>query len=465
MLETDIAVVGAGPAGMAAALAAAESGAAVTVCDEHARPGGQFFKRAGGAFGLEAGHLGREHEHGERLRRALAAGNIRVLNDALVWGVFPDKVLMLYREGRSEALRARAIVIAAGAYERPVPFPGWTLPGVMTAGGAQTLAKTQWVKPGRRMLLAGAGPFALPVADSLLRAGVETVAIVEATRPRQWWRHAAALWGQWPRFAEAFAYRRTLRRAGVPVLFGHKILRAEGDDTVTGAVVAAVDGEWRARPGSERRFVVDAITTGYGFLPNSELADLMGCDSRWDPHGQSWFVAVDNRLATSQTGVFAAGEITGIGGSAIALEEGRIAGLSAAEYLGAIDARRAAQLRAPIQRARRRLQRFADMVNALFAPRLGLWEGLAGDTLACRCEEVTAAEVRACVRAGCASPKEVKDWTRAGMGLCQGRICRSLVAQAIAEEKRISPRHVPRPSVRPPIKPAPIGALALSELP
>ena len=326
MLEADIAIVGAGPAGMAAALAAAEAGASAIVCDEYPRPGGQFFKRAAEFFGLAPAHLGREHAHGERLRHALAEGRIRVLSDTLVWGAFADQALMLYREGMSETLRARAVVIATGAHDRPVPFPGWTLPGVMSAGGAQTLAKTQWVKPGARMLLAGAGPFALPVADSLLRAGVEIAAIVEATRPREWWRHAAALWGQWPRFAEAWAYRRTLRRARVPVLFGHKIVRAEGGDTVTGAVVAAVDGDWHARPGTERRFAVDAVASGYGFLPNTELADSMGCALRWDPHGQAWFVAVDGAQATSRPGIFAAGEITGIGGSALALEEGRIAG-------------------------------------------------------------------------------------------------------------------------------------------
>jgi NADPH-dependent 2,4-dienoyl-CoA reductase/sulfur reductase-like enzyme len=465
VIETDVGVVGAGPAGMAAALAAAECGLSVTVCDEYPRPGGQFFKRAGGVFALGGAHLGREHERGERLRRALAQGRIRVLSEALVWGAFPGNALMINHGGRSEVLRARAVVIATGAYDRPVPFPGWTLPGVITAGGAQTLAKTQWVKPGQRMLLAGAGPFVLPVAESLLRAGVDIVTIVEATRPREWWRHAAALRGQWERFAEAFAYWRRLRRARVPVLFGHKILRVEGDEAVGAAVVAPVDGDWRAGAGEERRFAVDAVATGYGFLPNLELADLLGCEARWDSHNQSWFVAVDERLATSRPGIFAAGEITGIGGSAIALEEGRIAGISAAEHLGALDAAGAVRLRAPSQRAHRRLQRFAAMVNALFAPRPGLWEGIAGDTLVCRCEEVTAADVRNCVREGCRTPKEVKDWTRAGMGLCQGRICRSLVAQAIAEERRVPAREVARPSVRPPIKPTPIGVLATTELP
>jgi bacterioferritin-associated ferredoxin len=157
--------------------------------------------------------------------------------------------------------------------------------------------------------------------------------------------------------------------------------------------------------------------------------------------------------------------MSGIAGSAVALDEGRIAGLSAAAHIGKLDAARASSLCAPIQASRRRLQRFAAMVNVLFGPRPGLFETLDGDTLICRCEEVTADEVRLVVREGCASPKEVKDWTRAGMGLCQGRICRSLVTQMIAEERRVPPSDVPRGSVRPPIKPVPMGALALSETP
>lgn len=465
MLETDIAVVGAGPGGMAAALAVIDVGATVTICDEYPQPGGQFFKRSEASFVLEKKHLGSEHALGEKLRRALSDRRVRLLSGALVWGAFSDRQLMVLHEGRSEVLRAKAIVLSPGAYDRPVPFPGWTLPGVMTAGGAQSLAKTQWIKPGSRMLLAGAGPFVLPVAASLLRAGVEIAAIVEATRPQEWLPHAPALWGQWPRFAEAFAYRRMLRQAGVPVFFGHKIIRAEGVDTVTAAVIGAVDRDWNARAGTERRVAVDAIATGYGFLPNIELAENLECEMRWDSHGQTWFVDVSDTQATSRPGVFAAGEITGIGGSAIALSEGEVAGLSAAEFIGLIDSARATRLREPHQRTRRHLQRFGDMVNELFAPRPGLWDALSTDAIICRCEEVTADEVRHCVQEGCASIKEVKDWTRAGMGLCQGRVCRSLVTQTMALERSIEPAQVPRSHIRPPIKPVPIDVLVASEEP
>ena len=462
-MQCDVAVVGAGPAGMAAAVEAAQAGASVVLLDEYARPGGQFFKRSGDGFAVGRHRLTREHERGEALRARLAHPGIRVLGRTLAWGRFGD-ALMIHREGqgeasRSEAVRSKALVIATGAYDRPVAFPGWTLPGVMSAGGAQTLAKTQWVRPGRRMLLAGAGPFLLPVAQSLLRAEAGIAAIAEATRPAEWLSHAASSWGQWPRFAEALDYKRELRRAGVPTLYGHKIVRAFGTGRVEGAVVAQVDRAWRAIPGTERTLEVDAIATGYGFLPNIELAASCGCALRYDEFARAWFVQCGPAMASSVAGVFVAGEITGIGGSAVALAEGRIAGVSAAAHAGALPAARAEQQCRPWLRERARLNRFADALNMLFGPRPGLWEFLQGETTICRCEEVSARDIADCIAEGCASTKAVNDWTRAGMGLCQGRMCRSMVGELIAARRQVDLQSIPFPHIRPPIKPVPVSAL------
>ena len=461
-MHVDVAVVGSGPAGMAAAVEAAEAGANVLLLDEYGKPGGQFFKRAGDGFSVEATRLTREHQRGEALRQKLVHPRIRVLTRALVWGRFGSE-LMVYREGRTEAVQAKALVTATGAYDRPVAFPGWTLPGVISAGGAQTLAKTQWVKPGKRLLLAGAGPFLLPVAQSLLRAEVRIAALVEATKPSQWLPHAASLWGQWPRFAEALDYKRELRRAGAPTIYGHKIVRALGENEVKAAVIAKVDRQWRAISGTERTIEVDGIATGYGFLPNIELAASCGCELRYDRFARAWFVQCAPTMATNVPGVFVAGEITGIGGSAVALAEGRIAGLSAAQHVGALPAEAADERRRPLIRDRAHLNRFADALNELFGPRQGLWEFLDGETTVCRCEEVAAGTIAACIAEGCTSTKAVKDYTRAGMGLCQGRMCRSMVSELIAAHRMIDLETIPFPHVRPPIKPVPISALLQAE--
>lgn len=459
-MQAEIAIIGGGPAGMAAAVAASECGAQVVLVDEYARMGGQYFKRAAGDFRLEDRQLSAEHRTGEALRERVAAGGVEVLSNTLVWAVF-GKTLMLYRDGKSFPLQAAAIVLATGAYDRPVAFPGWTLPGVMTAGGAQTLSRTQWVKPGHRVLIAGAGPFAMPVAQQVLRTGAEIVAIVEATRPAEWRHHARSMWGQWPRFREAFNYWRNLRQ--VPVLYGHKILRALGTNGVEAVEVTAVDRDWRTLPGTLKRYEVDAVATAYGFLPNIEAADGCGCELLWDPHGQAWFVKHDAGMATSVPGVYAAGEITGIAGSAVAMDEGRIAGISAAEFLKKIGLVEAEQLRRPSAVRRAHLMRFAAALNECFGPRPGLWEGMEDATTVCRCEEVTASDVRACVRAGCATMKGIKDWTRGGMGPCQGRVCRSLIAQLVAQESSTNPASVQRPRIRPPFKPVPFDAMAQSE--
>lgn len=461
-MRADVVVVGAGPAGMSAALAAAGTGARVIVLDEYAQPGGQFFKRTGSGFAVGPKHLTREHARGELLRDRLRHPNITVLSRALVWGRFDDRIMVAH-EGRSIAIHGKALVIATGAYDRPVAFPGWTLPGVVTAGGAQTLAKSQWVKPGKRMLLAGAGPFLLPVALSLLRADVKIAALVEATRPTEWLPHLGSLWGQWPRFSEAWEYRSNLRQAGVPTIYGHKIVRALGEKHVEGAVIARVDSAWRTISGTEQTIEVDAIATGYGFLANIELAASSGCKLRFDAHARTWFVDSTPTMATSVPGTFVAGEVTGIGGSALALEEGQIAGLSAAQYCGTLSPDAAdRERREPIAR-RERLDRFASALNRLFGPRPGLWEFLKGDMTVCRCEEVKASEIESCIADGATTNKSIKDWTRAGMGLCEGRICRAMVGEILARERGVDLATIPFPSVRPPIKPVPFATLLQDE--
>ena len=463
MRETDVAVVGAGPAGMAAAIAAAEAGARVTLIDEYGMPGGQFFKRADASFSIEPSQLSREHGRGEELREKLSASRVSVLAHTLVWGVF-DNELMLYGNNKSETLRTKAIVLATGAYDRPVAFPGWTLPGVMGAGGAQTLAKTQWVKAGRKILLSGSGPLLLPVARQLLLAKAEIVAVVEATTPSQWLRLASAAWGQWSRFAEAIECWRHFRKNRVPLLFGHKIARALGADKVEAAVIAKIDRNWNAITETERILDVDAIAVGYGLLPNIELAASCGCNLYWDNSVRAWFVACDSRMATNRFNVFVAGEITGIGGSELALNEGILAGISAAESIGIISTKIADERLAMPSRRRKRLANFANVLNRSYGPRAGLWEGLESDnTTICRCEEVTRGVIASAVRNGCSSLKEVKDLTRAGMGLCQGRMCRNMVAEIIAREQQKQVEKIAFPHVRPPIKPVPIAAIVASD--
>lgn len=424
-LHVDVAVVGGGPAGMCAALAAARMGRSVALIDEYAAPGGQIWRRRFDEVGEAAPRSlpGAARE----LCAALADSSVRVLSGASVWAAPSPSELLL--TGPVERVRAGAVVLATGAYDRPVAFPGWTLPGVMTAGGAQALAKGQGVVPGRRVLLAGAGPFLLPVAAQLAARGAKVVAVAEASRRRDWARVSPRMAGHPDKLREYLGYRRRVRR----IEWGHVLVRAEGASRVESATIAECGPDW-APTGRERTFAVDAVCTAYGFLPSVDLARALGCELRGDA------VAHDADMATSVPGVYVAGEASGIGGSDLAQAEGELAGRMAAGHgrgtpeLAALRARRA------------KLASFAGILGELFDPRPGLRTLATPDTILCRCEDVSQGTVDAAVAGGATSMSALKVVTRCGQGPCQGRTCERLVAARLpGEPARFSSRAPMRP--------------------
>ncbi|MBI5167038.1 MAG: FAD-dependent oxidoreductase, partial [candidate division NC10 bacterium] len=462
--HTEVAVVGAGPAGLAAAAAAAKAGARVTLNDEYPQVGGQYFKQLPLGFcPKKPEHTSKENTRAQEFLRSLEDGHIEVFVDTVVWGVTEGKILAIYGSNGSGRLRTEKLILATGAYDRPIAFPGWAMPGVMTAGGVLTLVKNQRVLPGRRILLVGAGPFQLPLATQLLEGGARVVAVLEAANPREWWSQAASIWGHWGRLLEGWGYWRSLRSAGVPVRFAHTVLRAEGRKEVERAIITAVDEAWRPVPGTEESVEVDTICLGFGFLPSSELSRLCGCEHRYDPKGGGYIPCTDENMETNVPGIFAAGEATGIGGAEVAIEEGSIAGTAAAWQLGYLDESWAQRELAQARRRLRRLRQFSSLVNELFAIRPGLYELVTDDTVICRCEEVMAGEIRTAVTNGAIHVNELKAWTRAGMGLCQGRICWPLATQLMAREMGKGAEAVGAFTIRPPVKPVPLVSLLLEQ--
>lgn len=460
--RTEVAVLGAGPAGIAAALAAARAGARVTILDESPAPGGQIYRQPPDAFRLRRPEaLGKEYARAQQLTRELAASSAQFLPATMVWGVEADKTLLLYREGGgASALKAEALIVATGAYDRPIAFPGWTLPGVWTAGGAQAMLKSQRILPGRRVLVAGAGPLLLPVAKALVEAGATVAGVVEATTRLEWALHSHRMLGHWERMGDAVRYEAALLRARVPRFFGHVVVRAEGADRVERATIAAVDRQWRPRPGSERTFDVDLLCIGYGFLSSMELPRLLGCELRYHGAQGQHLPRHTAEMESSVPGVFVAGETTGIGGADLALAEGRLAGLAAAHLLGHPWGAERQQEMVAAQARRRHQLGFARILDELFAMRPGIHELAAPDTPLCRCEEITVAEVQAAVRRGARTVRAVKGATRVGQGPCQGRICHTLVAHLVARETGRPVGEVLDITPRPPIKPVPLEVLA-----
>jgi NADPH-dependent 2,4-dienoyl-CoA reductase/sulfur reductase-like enzyme len=461
-LETvDVAVVGAGPAGLAAALAAAECGLRVALLDERSLPGGQYLLPGyahGGAL-TESERLG-----GDLLRR-LETGQVDWRPGVTVWNVEAGLTLGLFADGRATTLAAGAIVLASGAREQVAPFPGWTLPGVMTAGAAQLLAKRHGVLPGRRVLVAGSGPLLLAVAAKLSALGATVVAVLEASRPAQWLSHAPAARGQGGRFAEGWRYLSDLRKARVAYRFGSAVVAAQGAERVESVTVAPLDRA--GRPLREGRSVVavDALCVSFGFTPNVELAQLAGAWMVFDPLRGGWAPQVDENLESTASGLFVAGETGGVGGAGLALLTGRVAGLAAARRLGALSQDDLERAKAGLAGRRKRELRFAGMLNAVCAPPGGLSEIITDETIVCRCEEVTAGELRAAVReaAGIRTLDALKVWTRIGQGPCQGRTCGPIAGRLIAAEAGCSPEAAGTFAVRPPARPLPLGALAALE--
>jgi NADPH-dependent 2,4-dienoyl-CoA reductase/sulfur reductase-like enzyme len=438
-------------------VAARAAGAEVLVLDEAPRPGGQIYRQLPPELRPEPRDpLGSSRRKSRPLFTDLERAGASVSSDTEVWGVLPERVLLLNRRGRAGVIQAGALVLAAGAYDRPAAMPGWTLPGVVTAGGVTALVKAQRVLPGRRVLLAGTGPLLLAAATALVHGGARVVGIAEAA-PRR------ALLGLLRRpgiVSQTLEVARALWRTRMWTRTG--LVRIEGDVGVERAVLARLDPDWRPVAGTERTVDVDTVVLGYGLVPSPELADLAGCALAWEAGRGGWIPVADPErlMATSAPGVFVAGDGAGIGGADVAEQEGRLAGLGAALNVGRRDRAQARAHAAPAFRALRRFRAFRRTLGRVLAPRPGLYGLVTDDTVVCRCEEVSGAEVRVAVEEGARRVAEVRAVTRAGMGLCQGRFCVPTVAGLLGRWASLAPDAAGRLPPRLPARPVPVTVLS-----
>jgi D-hydroxyproline dehydrogenase subunit alpha len=421
-LRPDLLVVGGGAGGLSAAAIAAEAGVRVMLIDERTQPGGQFYKQPADARGAVAGD--RQVGEGRMLIRRARDAGVEFLAGAEAWGAFAPMTIGVTTPSRSMLVRPNQLIVATGAYERGLPVPGWTLPGVMTTGAAQTLLRTDGVVAGRRILVCGHGPFNLQVALELSRAGAGIVAVAElAARPSL--QHAGAVWDMlhsapdlvW----QGMAMRRDLARRGVPMLHGDTLasVAREGD-----ALLATLR--------SGERFVVDTVLMGYGFMPANELLLALGCRHDFDAERGHLATQRDTDCRTSAAGVYAVGDCCGLGGARAASEEGLIAGAAAAQALGHTPSKNAV-IDAHTRLARHR--RFQAGLWRLFAAPRFQSELALPDTIVCRCEEVTLGAIEAALAEDGPDIGEVKRRTRLGMGPCQGRYCAPTLAAMLAERQ------------------------------
>lgn len=468
----DLAVVGAGPAGLAAVNTAADLGLSCVLLDAGALPGGQFYRQPQTA--LRAARPQRLHhrwqvfaDHLARLEAHRAAGAVGYLPGHHVWtvsGTAGDWRLLAVSGadgltgGPGREVRARAVLCATGSHERQLPFPGWTLPGVVGAGGAQAMLKSGLVLPGRRVVVAGSGPLLLAAAASLSAAGARVPLVVEAADYWGYARGPRTLAANPGKLAEGAAHAARLLRHRVAVRTRSAVVAAHGSDRVEAVTVARLDHQWRPVPGSARRIACDALAVGHGLLPQLELALQLGCAVGALPDG-SPALLVDAEQRTTVDGLWAAGESTGVGGAELALTEGQLAARSIASRLGrpvpAASGRRGRSL----LRRRTRLRGFAELMARQHRPGPGWVDWLGDDTEVCRCEEVTAGAVRESVdELGAGDLRTVKLLTRAGMGWCQGRMCGPAVARLVGGAGGADPA-----GARPLACPVPMDVLAADD--
>lgn len=465
-LTCDLLIVGAGPAGMSAAIEARAAGLSVLVADEGETPGGQIYRNASHSPLADSNVLGEDYAAGRGLIGRFEQSGAKHLARCVVWQIAfegAQAIAMLSRGGRPEdgagtvEVEARAVLIATGAQERPWPVRGWTLPGVLGVGAAQTLVKSAGLAPSRDAVLAGSGPLLWLFASQLLKAGRSVQAIVDTT-PRDAWRAALphvlpALRGA-DYLLKGLRMMRAVQRAGIPIHRGASALSIEGDQRVQR--VSFVD-----RRGAAHSLDTSLVLLHQGVIPSTQLPRSLGCEHEWDEQSACWRPRTDANGRSSVDKVWIAGDGAGIGGAQAAAHAGTLAALDVAKVFGALDA---STREARSRHARRALNRHLavrPLLDALYTPPAALRRP-ADDVTVCRCEEVDAGEIRRIAALGCQGPNQMKAFSRCGMGPCQGRWCGTTVGELIAEVQSRRVDEVGYYRIRAPIKPVMVEQLAES---
>ena len=453
----DLAIIGAGPAGMCAALEAAHHALTVLVVDEQPRPGGQIYRQAAYRDARLEAALGPDYRRGRPLIDAFQTGGIDHLSGATVWEISADGRLGILHEGDASFIQASEVLVATGAIERPVPVPGWTRPGVMTAGAGQILLKTAGLVPEKPVVLAGGGPLLYLLASQYLEAGASIQAILETVPIANYLSAARYLPGavyEARLLAKGVGMMAALRRAGVRLVRRVDDLEVEG-----GTACEAVSFR---RRGQKHRLETELVLLHEGVIPNTQITMALGCDHQWDPVQRYWRPSLDAWGRTSNPHISVAGDGGAVWGAEAAALTGRLAALGAAHRLDALSAAARDHRAAPHRRSLRRLAGARRFLDRLYRPPEGQRLPMCDDIVVCRCEEVTAGEVRRAARLGAVGLTQAKAYTRCGMGPCQGRLCGPTVAAIIASERGIPEAEVPPYRPRPPFKPVTLAALARS---
>ncbi len=453
MTDADLLIVGAGPAGMAAAATAAYLGLTVALLDEQPAPGGQIYRAITGSGASRGAILGEDYLSGAGLAEALDNERITVIPGATVWQIDEEGRLAYSQDGQARRIAGRRILLATGALERPMPIPGWTLPGVMTAGAGQILLKQSGIVA-EAAVLAGSGPLLYLLARQMIRAGAPPLALVETqtsgdlARAR---RHLPGALRDWRLLAKGAGMLAEIRRAGVRRYRASSQLRVEGREAAEALSFHSA--------GKEERIACRNVLLHHGVVPNTQATRALRLEHRWDARQRCFRPDCDAFGATALEQIYLAGDGSGIGGAGVAETEGRLAALAIACSLDRIDGRERDRRAVPLKAARKRDLAARAFLDTAYPPYAGALQP-ADETLVCRCEEVTAGQIRGYAALGCKGPNQTKAFGRPGMGPCQGRYCGLGVTEILAAANGTTPAETSYYRLRQPLKPVTLGELA-----
>lgn len=450
----DLVVVGAGPAGMQATITARAHGLSVLVLDEQAGPGGQIWRSIENNAGSPlAVLLGKEYACGAKIAADFRASGPTTFFGARVFQIESGWRIHFTVADQIRTAEASSLLLAAGAQERPVPFPGWTLPGVMTVGAGQILLKAAGQFPRGPVVVAGNGPLPLLFMHQVRVAGGEIAAYLDTTPAGMLNRAAKHL----PRVLDSLpamlkGLRWTSELRSVPVVRNVTGLSALGDRCLERVSVEQANG-------GKTEITASTLLIHEGLVPNHQIATSLGTDLRWDESQKLFQTKRDKWFSADTDGLFVAGDCAAIKGAAAAGLEGRLAGLGIAVKAGRVSEREAERASAPLRRALRRQERFRGFLDAAYPPRLAV-QPADPDTVICRCEELRACDLEAACGNSFIGPNQLKAFTRVGMGPCQGRQCGYSVNTFLAARYKCSPQKIGLFNPRPPFTPLSVGMVA-----
>jgi NADPH-dependent 2,4-dienoyl-CoA reductase/sulfur reductase-like enzyme len=463
-LKADLLVIGAGPAGMSAAIVASKAGLDVVIVDERKNPGGQYFKQPSSYFSIDEDRLDKQFKVGRNLISQLSESKIKVLSGATIWSVSEtNKVFLASKEERWE-VQAKNILIAAGAYEKGIPIPGWTLPGVMTTGAAQTLLRSYQVALGEKIVISGNGPLNLQMAAELISAGVEVVALAETSKPlslRNSLRSLLLFYYSPKLFISGVRYMYLIAKARVPFFQSAAASNFFGEERVESVEISKID-----KGGVPLKVLakleVDSVALGFGFSPSSEIARTLGCAHTFDAKQDVLVANRDSKGRSSVSGIWIAGDSGVIGGAQVAIAEGTIAAFSILEEFDIDLPKSVKEDYRKALKLRKRSHKFQKVLWKIFSGPTLRSQLSKPDTVICRCLSLTKEEICDDLESQMRSAGALKRVNRAGMGKCQGRYCSSFVTHLIAESTGEPVGEFSGYAPATPFKPTAIGIIAYS---